>query len=93
MEIILTVLITLMVVALIGAGINLFRLSKKVQEIENLKLLIEDQTRERETIQDDIYRRFDEWNSSIDRRFDSVWNKVNKLDLIINPNQDILKGI
>ena len=93
MEIILTVLITLMVVALIGAGINLFRLSKKVQEIENLKLIIEDQTRERETIQDDIYRRFDEWNSSIDRRFDSVWNKVNKLDLIINPNQDILKGI
>ena len=93
MEIILTVLITLMVVALIGAGINLFRLSKKVQEIENLKLLIEDQTRERENIQDDIYRRFDEWNSSIDRRFDSMWNKVNKLDLIINPNKDILKSI
>ena len=93
MEIILTVLITLMVVALIGAGINLFRLSKKVQEIENLKLIIENQTREREAIQEDIYRRFDEWNSSIDRRFDSVWNKVNKLDLIINPNQDILKGI
>ena len=92
MEIILTVLITLMVVALIGAGTNLFRLSKKVQEIENLKLLIEDQTREREAIQEDIYRRFDEWNSSIDRRFDSMWNKVNKLDLIINPNKDILKG-
>ena len=92
MEIILTVLITLMVVALIGAGINLFRLSKKVQEIENLKLIIENQTREREAIQEDIYRRFDEWNSSIDRRFDSIWNKVNKLDLIINPNKDILKG-
>ena len=93
MEIILTVLITLMIVASIGAGVSLFRLSKKVQEIENLKLIIENQTREREAIQEDIYRRFDEWNSSIDRRFDSVWNKVNKLDLIINPNQDILKGI
>ncbi len=92
MEIILTVLITLMVVALIGAGTNLFRLSKKVQKIENLERVIEDQTREREAIQEDIYRRFDEWNSSIDRRFDSVWNKVNKVDSIINPNQDILKG-
>ena len=93
MEIILTVLTTLIFVALTGAGISLFRLSKKVQEIENLKLIIENQTREREAIQEDIYRRFDEWNSSIDRRFDSMWNKVNKLDLIINPNKDILKSI
>ena len=37
MEIILTVLITLIVVALTGAGISLFRLNKKVQKIEVLE--------------------------------------------------------
>ena len=35
METLITVLITLMVVALIGAGINLVRLNKKAGELEN----------------------------------------------------------
>ena len=37
MEIILTVLITLLVVALIGAGISLVRLNNKIQDLEVLR--------------------------------------------------------
>ena len=58
-----TVLITLMVVALIGAGIILFRLDKKVQEVEVLR-----------------------------RDIERINQEVGKLDSIINPNKDILKG-
>ena len=63
METLLTVLITLMVVALIGAGIILFRLDKKVQEVEVLR-----------------------------RDIERINQEVGKLDSIINPNKDILKG-
>ena len=38
METLLTVLITLMVVALAGAGINLVRLNRKADELDTLKL-------------------------------------------------------
>ena len=85
MEIILTVLITLMVVALIGAGISLVRLNNKVQDVEVLR-------RDVEYINQDLISRIDGWVSSTDRRFDKLWDEVGRLDSEVHPNRDILKG-
>ena len=85
MEIILTVLITLLVVALIGAGISLVRLNNKVQDVEVLR-------RDVEYINQELISRIDGWVSSTDRRFDKLWDEVGRLDSTINPNGDILKG-
>ena len=85
MEIILTVLITLVVVALIGAGISLVRLNNKVQDVEALR-------RDVEYINQDLISRIDGWVSSTDRRFDKLYDEVSRLDSIVNPNKDILKG-
>ena len=85
MEIILTVLITLLVVALIGAGINLVRLNNKVQDVEVLR-------RDVEYINQELISRIDGWVSSTDRRFDKLWDEVGRLDSEVNPNKDILKG-
>ena len=85
MEIILTVLITLLVVALIGAGISLVRLNNKVQDVEVLR-------RDVEYINQDLISRIDGWVSSTDRRFDKLWDEVGRLDSEVNPNKDILKG-
>ena len=92
MEIILTVLITLLVVALIGAGISLVRLNNKVQDVEVLR-------RDVEYINQELISRIDGWVSSTDRRFDKLYDEVGKLydevgrlDSIVNPNKDILKG-
>ena len=85
MEIILTVLITLLVVALIGAGISLVRLNNKVQDVEVLR-------RDVEYINQDLISRIDSWVSSTDRRFDKLWDEVGRLDSEVNPNKDILKG-
>ena len=85
MEIILTVLITLIVVALTGAGISLFRLNKKVQKIEVLERDIEYQTH-------DLVDRINGVISSTDSRFDKLYDEVSRLNSIVNPNKDILKG-
>ena len=85
MEIILTVLITLLVVALIGAGISLVRLNNKVQDVEVLR-------RDVEYINQDLISRIDSWVSSTDRRFDKLWDELGRLDSVINPHKDILKG-
>ena len=85
MEIILTVLITLMVVALTGAGISLVRLNNKVQDVEVLR-------RDVEYTNQDLISRIDGWVSSTDRRFDKLWDEVGRLDSEVNPNKDILKG-
>ena len=85
MEIILTVLITLLVVALIGAGISLVRLNNKVQKIKVLERDIEFQTH-------DLVDRINGVISSTDRRFDKLWDEVGRLDSEVNPNKDILKG-
>ena len=92
MEIILTVLITLMVVALTGAGISLIRLNNKVQKIEVLEKDIE-------SINHDLLDRINGVISSTDRRFDKLYDEVGKLhdkigrlDSIVNPNKDLLKG-
>ena len=85
MEIILTVLITLVVVALIGAGISLVRLTNKVQDVEAIR-------RDVEYINQDLISRIDGWVSSTYRRFDKLYDEVSRLDSIVNPNKDILKG-
>ena len=85
MEIILTVLITLMLVALTGAGISLVRLNNKVQDVEALR-------RDVEYTNQDLISRIDGWVSSTDRRFDKLYDEVGRLDSIVNPNKDILKG-
>ena len=85
MEIILTVLITLLVVALIGAGISLVRLNNKVQDVDVLR-------RDVEYINQELISRIDGWVSSTDRRFDKLWDEVGRLDSEVNPNKDILKG-
>ena len=85
MEIILTVLITLMLVALTGAGISLVRLNNKVQKIKVLERDIEFQTH-------DLVDRINGVISSTDSRFDKLYDEVSRLNSIVNPNKDILKG-
>ena len=95
MEIIMTVLITLLVVALIVAGINLVRLNKKAQEHDLLQMEVMDvQNRLDRMIEDlekdlrqndnelhkDCVDRINGVISSTDRRFDYVTNDINKLD-------------
>ena len=106
MEILLTVLITLMVVALTVAVINLVRLNKKSQEHDLLQMEVMDvQTRidrmienletdlrkSDEDLHKDCIDRINGVISSTDRRFDHMKNDLDKLDNTVNPNSDILK--
>ena len=102
METILTVLITLGVVAIIAAVWGVARLNRRVDDLDIIRMefvdlegemekRIEREIDEREKLAEDFYRRLDEWNSSIDRRFDKLWTDVHNLDRIINPNKDLLK--
>jgi hypothetical protein len=106
MEIIMTVLITLLVVALIVAGINLVRLNKKAIEHDMLQMevidvrtridrMIEkletDLRKSDEDLHKDCLDRIDGVISSTDRRFDYIRNDIEKLDNTINPNKDLLK--
>ena len=83
MEILLTVVITLVVVALIGAGINLVTLNKKVNKIVEIE-------NNMEYIHKDTQDRIDGWVSSTDRRFDKLYDSIGKLEEVINPNKDII---
>ena len=91
MEIIMTVLITLLVVALIVAGINLVRLNRKAEELDTIQMDIEDisnridrmiENLERDLSQrvddsnSDLLNRIDGWVASTDRRFDKTWNEL-----------------
>ena len=91
METILTVLITLGVVALAFAVRGVVRLSRRVSDLELVRMEIIDledrfekqfdnEIREREGVQEDIYKRIDEWNSSIDRRTDKLWEEYHNLN-------------
>ena len=106
MEIIMTVLITLLVVALIVAGINLVRLNKKAIEHDMLQMevidvrtridqMIEkletDLRKSDEDLHKDCLDRINGVVSSTDRRFDYIRNDIDKLDNTINPNKDLLK--
>jgi hypothetical protein len=106
MEIIMTVLITLLVVALIVAGINLVRLNRKAVEHDMLQMevidvqnridrmienLEKDLRQSDEDLHKDCLNRIEGVISSTDRRFDYVRNDIDKLDNTINPNKDLLK--
>ena len=85
MEIILTVLITLLVVALIGAGISLVRLNNKIQDVEVLR-------RDTEYMNQDFHNKLEKWISSTDSRFDKLYDELGRLDSEVDPNKDLLKG-
>ncbi len=111
MEIILTVLITLGVCAICYAFVGVVRLERKINEVDDLRLelidhdveikrIVEDCVRERNEIQDDIYRKIEKQEkeyidringviSSTDRRFDYVRNDISDINDIVNPNSDI----
>ena len=106
MEILLTVLITLLVVAITGAGMMLVRLNRKAQEHDMLQMeVIDVQTRidrmienletdlrkSDEDLHKDCIDRINGVISSTDRRFDYVTNDIHKLEDTVNPNKDILK--
>ena len=102
METILTVLSTIGVGALAYAFAGVIRLSRRINDLElvrmemvdledRLQTHIDDLHREREKMGDDVYRRFDEIASSLDRRFDKVWSDIHKLDQVVNPNKDLVK--
>ena len=102
METILTVLSTVGVGALSYAFAGVIRLSRRINDLElvrmemvdledRLQTHIDDLHREREKMGDDVYRRFDEIASSLDRRFDKVWSDIHKLDQVVNPNKDLVK--
>ena len=109
METILTVLITLGVCALTYTFMGVVRLKRKIDDLELIRMelvdfegqfekQIDNETRDREGVQEDIYKRIDEWNASIDRRHDKIWSdihslsdRVGKLDNTVNPNMDLLK--
>tara|TARA_Y100001937_G_scaffold74321_1_gene101136 strand:- start:1145 stop:1459 length:315 start_codon:yes stop_codon:yes gene_type:complete len=103
MEIFITVLITLLFVAIIGAGINLVRLNRKAEELDTLKLemvdLHEQINRNIEDMRRDLFDRINGVISSTDRRFDKLYNdlsvsvkRLKELDDIVNPNKDLLKN-
>tara|TARA_R110001632_G_scaffold85670_1_gene187810 strand:- start:2359 stop:2667 length:309 start_codon:yes stop_codon:yes gene_type:complete len=102
METILTVLSTIGVGALAYAFAGVIRLSRRVNDLELIRMEmidledrlqshLNDQIRDSEKIADDVYRRFDEVASSLDRRFDKVWSDIHKLDQVVNPNKDLVK--
>ena len=95
MEIIMTVLITLLVVALIVAGINLVRLNRKAQEHDLLQMEVMDVQNRLDRMIDDLEKdlrqndnelhkdcvdRINGVISSTDRRFDYIRNDIDKLD-------------
>lgn len=72
MEILLTVVITLMFVALLGAGIALVTVYKKVHQNE----------RNIENLDKEMIDRIDGWVSSTDRRFDHLLNDLDQIKKI-----------
>ena len=72
MEIIMTVLITLLVVALIVAGINLVRLNKKAQECDMLQLEVID-------LQNRIDKQIEDFSKEQQDQFKDVWMRTDEL--------------
>jgi hypothetical protein len=109
METIYTVLITLWVVAFIATVWGVIRLSRRVADLELVRMELvdletrieknlENEIRDRELLQEDMHKRFDEWIASTDRRTDKLWaewhnlnDRVKTLNKTINPNLELLK--
>ena len=77
MEIILTVVITLMVVALTVSAINLVTLNKRTKELEDYNNMID---RNIEDSHRDLSEKIEGWVSSTDRRFDYLKNDIEKIN-------------
>ena len=103
METILTVLITLGVVALLVSVWGVVRLSRRVDDLELLRMEVVDVESRMEKAWDEInndlhlYQRDNE--SNMDRRLDNLWSDVHKntklvktLDKYYNPKTKILKS-
>ena len=91
METILTVLITLGVCALAYTFMGVIRLSRKVNDLELIRMelvdfegqfekQIENEASNREREQESIHKRMDEEASSIDRRQDKIWSDIHTLN-------------
>ena len=106
METIITVLSTLGVGALAYAFAGVIRLSRRVNDLELIRMEMDDiedrcnkglemEIQDRNEGDNTIHKRIDEYQvqveSSTDRRFDNVWSEVHKLDTIVNPNKDLVK--
>ena len=72
MEIIMTVLITLLVVALVGAGINLVRLNRKAEELDTLKLDLVD-------VESRIEKQLEDLTKDHQDQFRDVWMRTDEL--------------
>ena len=87
METLFTVLITLMGVAIIGAGINLVRLNRKADELDTLKLdmidINDSINRMIENLERDQNDRIEKWVASTDRRFDYLKNDLDKINKVV----------
>ena len=68
MEIIMTVLITLLVVALAGAGINLVRLNRKAEELDTIQMDMED-----------ISNRIDRMIENLERDLSTLRNEITEI--------------
>ncbi len=79
MEILLTVVITLMFVALLGAGITLVTVYKRVKTLEEMHTHV---TSDIENIHRDMLDRIEGWVSSTDRRFDKLLNDLQEFKKI-----------
>ena len=99
METILTVLITLGVVALIASVLGVVRLNRRVDDLEVARMDIDDDIiRLRKELEEDIEhlhremsRQNDTNSRNLDRRLDNVWSEIHKLDKTVNPNKDLVK--
>ena len=96
METILTVLSTLGVGALAYAFAGVIRLSNRVSDLELVRMEIvdletklergiEEEIRDRESLEKDIHDRLEQWVASTDRRTDKLWTEVHRLDTQVNP--------
>ena len=72
MEILLTVLITLLVVALVGAGINLVRLNRKADELDTLKLEVID-------VESRMEKQLEDLTKDQQDQFRDVWMRTDEL--------------
>ena len=107
METLVTVLITLGACALAYAFSGVVRLKEKVEELDTLKLdlddielkidkMVSDLSRESfqrmDELEKDYCDRIEKWVASTDRRFDKAYNEIRELDKVVNPNKDLIKN-
>ena len=98
METIITVLITLGVVALVAAVWGVVRLKRRVDDLELSRLeFIDELSNTRKDLYDEMQGLNNELQnyistseSNLDRRFDNEWGEVHKLGRTLNPNKDLL---